>query len=100
MIFFFVVVFVFLFDLVGRFSKLSGYRMIRRARVGAFRMYSAHAQWYALHAVCKRSDNGQRTQRQEFARRLIGGSSLRAGRSRRHVIDAVPFDRCRAYVGY
>jgi len=50
--------------------------------------------------MCKRGDNGQRTQRQEFARRLIGGSPVRAGHPRRHVIDAVPFDRCSAYVGY
>ena len=38
--------------------------------------------------MCKRGDNGLRTQRQEFARRLIGGSSVRAGRSRRHVVEA------------
>jgi len=56
--FFFVVVFVFLFVLVWRFSNadLGGYRMTRRVRVGAFWMYSAHAQWYASTPVCKRSD--------------------------------------------
>jgi hypothetical protein len=53
-------------------------------------MYSAHAQWYAS-IPCANAAT--------IARRLIGGSSLRAGRSRRRV-DTVPFDRCSAYVGY
>ena len=62
----FAVVFLFLFFLVGLFSQKDiGRQPIRRARVGAFWMYSAHAQWYASYAVCKRSDNGRRTQRQQ-----------------------------------
>ena len=80
---FFAVAFVvlFLFFLGWLLSKedIGSRRLIRSGCVGAFWTFSAHAQMVRLHPVCKRSDNGRRTQRQELARRLIGGSSTACG---------------------
>jgi hypothetical protein len=50
---FFAVVFLFLFFLGWLLSKeyTGGYRAIRRLRMGAFSMYSAHVQWYASYPL-------------------------------------------------
>ena len=44
-------IFLFVFFLVWLLSKedIGSYRPIRRVRVGAFWMYSAHIRWYASH---------------------------------------------------
>jgi hypothetical protein len=54
-------VFLFLFLFVWLFSQAEiGRQPIRRSQVGAFRMYSAHAQWYASYPVCKRRQDNSR----------------------------------------
>jgi len=59
------IVFLFVFFLFWLLAKEDiGRQPIRRAQVGAFKMYSAHVQWYAS-LFCKRSDNGRRIPRQQ-----------------------------------